>query len=218
MMTPLARGNWVPSPLQFVETSNSNVKSEDTQVKVLADVIESILGVIYLEFGYNVSMKVGNELHVTFRWDEADTSVACGEEGYIDNSELVNIVQRCTGHSKAFSRPKLLSEAFTHPSAIDASVPSYQRLEWIGDAVLCLCAREWLFTYMGENTALGDLVVSESAIVCNETLGFLSMRFGLQEYLNHRDQSLPKRIESYCWNIQEGCGFWGGGEPLFCRG
>ena len=83
-MAPLARGNWVPSPLQLIETSNSNVKSDDSQrVKVLADVIESILGVIYLEFGYNVSMKVGNELHVTFQWDEADTSVACGEEGYI---------------------------------------------------------------------------------------------------------------------------------------
>ena len=218
MMAPLARGKWIPSPLQLVQAPHAHAKSDNTQrVKVLADVIESILGVIYLEFGYHISMKVGNELHVTFPWDEADTSVACGEEGYIGNSELVNIVQKCTGHSKEFARPKLLSEAFTHPSAIDASVPSYQRLEWIGDAVLCLCAREWLFRHMGETTSLGDLVVSESAIVSNETLGFLSMKFGLQEYLNHRDQSLPKRIESYCWNIQEGCGFWGGGEPHLIR-
>lgn len=215
-MTSLARGKWVPCPLKFATTSNTKVRDAGTQrVKILADVIESILGVIYLDFGYQVSMKVGNELHVTFPWDETDTSVACGERGDIDNSELVNIVQKCTGHSKPFKRPKLLSEAFTHSSAIDASVPSYQRLEWIGDAVLCLCTREWLFRNLGERTTLGDLVVSEGAIVSNETLGFLSMKFGLQEYLNHRDQSLPKRIETYCWNIQEGCGLWGGGAPNF---
>ncbi len=208
---PLARGKWIPSPLQ-IRITDAKVNDNGTQrLKILADVIESILGMIYLEFGYYTSVKVANELHVTFPWDETDTSVACGEIGDIDNSELLEVLQKCTGHTESFSRPKIVSEAFTHPSAIDASVPSYQRLEWIGDAVLCLCAREWLFRNLGEQVSLGDLVVSEGAIVCNETLGFLSMKFGLQEYLNHRDQSLPKRIESYCWNIQEGCGFWGGG-------
>ena len=217
-MTSLARGKWIPSPLQVIQSTGAEVKSLATQrVKILADVIESILGVVYLEFGYHVSMKVGNELHVMLPWDETDTSVACGESGSIENDVLLDVVQKCTGHSKTFSRPKLVSEAFTHPSAIDASVPSYQRLEWIGDAVLCLCAREWLFRNLGEETTLGDLVVSEGAIVSNETLGFLSMKFGLQEYLDHRDQTLPKRNESYCWNIKEGCGLWGGGVSMVQR-
>jgi hypothetical protein len=215
MITSLARGKWTPSPLQIIRTADAKVKDAAIQrIKILADVIESILGVVYLEFGYHVSMKVGNELHVTLPWDETDTSVACGDNGDIENSVLLDVVQKCTGHSKTFSRPKLVSEAFTHPSATDALVPSYQRLEWIGDAVLCLCAREWLFRNLGEETNLGELVVSEGAIVSNETLGFVSMKFGLQEYLNHRDQSLPKRIESYCWNIQEGCGLWGGGASM----
>mmetsp|Transcript_20591 Transcript_20591/g.46723 ORF Transcript_20591/g.46723 Transcript_20591/m.46723 type:complete len:353 (+) Transcript_20591:2-1060(+) len=158
-------------------------------------------------------MKVGNELRVTLPWDENDKSAACGESGDIENRMLLDVIQRCTGHQGTFNRPKLVSEAFTHPSAINASVPSYQRLEWIGDAVLCLCTREWLFRELGEDAKLGDLVVAEGALVSNETLGFISMRFGLQQYLNHRDQSLPKRIESYCWNVQEGCGLWGGDPP-----
>ena len=67
MMAPLARGKWIPSPLQLVQAPHAHAKSDNTQrVKVLADVIESILGVIYLEFGYHISMKVGNELHVMF--------------------------------------------------------------------------------------------------------------------------------------------------------
>jgi len=189
MMTSLARGKWIPSPLKLIHTVGA--KTEDLAVqrmKVLADVIESILGVVYLEFGYHTSMKVGNELHVTLPWDESDTSVACGESGDVENSVLIDAIKMCTGHSKPFSRPKLVSEAFTHPSAIDASVPSYQRLEWIGDAVLCLCAREWLYRNLGHDTTLGELVVSEGAIVSNETLGFVSIKFGLQNYLNHRDQ------------------------------
>jgi len=213
MMTSLSRGKWIPSPLKIIETTES--KGKDTGVgrmKILADVIESILGVVYLEFGYHVTMKVGNELRVTLPWDENDVSVACGEHGEIENIGLLDIIEMCTGHKKAFNRPKLVDEAFTHPSAIDATVPSYQRLEWIGDAVLCLCAREWLYKNMGD-VSLGDLVLMEGAIVSNETLGFVSMKYGLQQYLNHRDLSLPKRIESYCWNVQEGCGLWGGDPP-----
>ena len=215
MMTSLARGKWIPSPVQIIRSPDAKVRNVAIhRMKILADVIESILGLVYLEFGYHVSMKVGNELHVTLPWDETDTSVACGESGDVENSALLDVVQKCTGHSKTFCRPKLVLEAFTHPSAIDAIVPSYQRLEWIGDAVLCLCAREWLFRNLGEYTTLGDLVVSEGAIVSNEILGFVSMKHGLQEYLDHRDQSLPKRIESYCWNIQEGSGLWGGGASV----
>ena len=210
MMTSLSRGKWIPSPLQKTETSQSKSGDGVGRMKILADVIESILGVVYLEFGYHISMKVGNELKVTFPWDETDVSVACGEHGEIDNSLLLDVVKMCTGHNKAFNRPKLVDEAFTHPSAIDATVPSYQRLEWIGDAVLCLCAREWLFKNISGVT-LGDLVLLEGALVSNETLAFVSMKYGLQHYLNHREKFLPKRIESYCWSVKEGCGLWGGG-------
>lgn len=214
MTRPLSRGKWVPCPLQARQTANARIIDADVgRMKMLADVIESMLGIIYLEFGYRVSMKVGNELRVTLPWDETDKNVACGESGDIENMILLDVVEKCTGHAKTFDHPKLISEAFTHPSAIDASVPSYQRLEWIGDAVLCLYTREWLFKNLREGAKLGDLVVSEGAIVSNETLGFISMKYGLQQYLNHRDQSLPKRIESYCWNVQEGCGFWGGDPP-----
>jgi endoribonuclease Dicer len=214
MMTSLSRGKWIPSPLKIIDTSPSKVKDTGMgRMKMLADVIESILGIVYLDFGYHIAMKVGNELRVTLPWDETDISVAVGESGEIDSSVLLDVVEMCTG-VKTFNRPKLVDEAFTHPSAIDAKVPSYQRLEWIGDSVLCLCAREWLYKNLGEVT-LGDLVLAEGAIVSNETLGFVSMKYGLQQYLNHRDQSLPKRIESYCWNVQEGCGLWGGGMYVF---
>ena len=98
-----------------------------------------------------------------------------------------------------------------HPSANHPSVPSYQRLEWVGDAVLCLAVRAWILENFPELT-LGDMVVYEAALVSNETLAFLSVKYGLQHNLNHRDQSLPSRIESYSWRVREpGNGLWGTG-------
>ena len=44
-----------------------------------------------------------------------------------------------------FKNPKLLLEARTHPSALHPPVPSYQRLEWVGDAVIELVTRTWLY-------------------------------------------------------------------------
>jgi len=55
--------------------------------------------------------------------------------------------------------------------------------------------------------------MTEAALVSNETLGFLSMRYGLQQYLNHRDHSLPKRIESYFLNVQDGSCLWAADPP-----
>jgi dsRNA-specific ribonuclease len=178
--------------------------------KIFADVIESLLGLVYIEFGYETSVEVGNELGVTLPWNDYETSVVRGVSGESGSKELLDVVYKSTGH-KNFCLPKLVDEAFTHPSAVDAAVPSYQRLEWIGDAVLCLCVREWLFRRFADRTYVGDMVTTEGAVVSNETLGFLSMKYGLQQYLNHRDQSLPKRIESYFSSVRDGNGLWGAG-------
>ncbi len=179
--------------------------------KILADVVESILGLVYLEFGYTMSEQVASELGVILPLRTNDAGVErnqCRENG---NEKLLEVVKLCTGHDK-FIRPALVDEAFTHPSAIDTTVPSYQRLEWIGDAVLCLGVREWLYRTFGSKLPLGDMVLMEGAIVSNETLGFLSIKYGLQQYINHQDRSLPSRILSYCSSLQDGCGLWGAGK------
>ena len=239
--TPLARGRWLPGHLDYTE--GTEVKRADPlRGKVFADVIESILGLAYMEFGWTVTLKVADELQVTGKkncearnhyvsfsslflsheidsphpvvhqpnevpWDEIErernqTSV---------KPELLDAVRDCAGYEN-FNYPELAEEAFTHPSALHPSVPSYQRLEWVGDAVLCLAAREWIYKHF-LHLRLGDMVVMEAALVANETLAFLSIQNGLQQHLNHRDQSLPSRIETYDWSIRElGRGLWGAGK------
>ena len=207
LTTPLARGQWLPVSLAYTE--DTVLKPEPSLGgKLYADAVESILGLVHSEFGYPISSKVADELQVTLPWDN---NIQGQKGNRAENSQLSEAIRRCTGYGD-FARKELAVEAFTHPSAVHPSVPSYQRLEWIGDAVLCLTAREWILTNF-HDISLGDMVVMEAALVANETLAFLSLKYGLQHNLNHRDQSLPARIESYDYSVRElGRGLWGAGE------
>ena len=64
MTEPLARGQWLPAGLNYVE--GTELKMEDMMSsKMYADIIESVLGLVYLEYGYETSLKVADELKVT---------------------------------------------------------------------------------------------------------------------------------------------------------
>ena len=108
-----------------------------------------------------------------------------------------------------FDCPDIIMEALTHPSCIHKEVPCYQKLEWVGDAVLCLAAREWVYKkYPGLFVA--ELVVIETTLVCNETLAFLGYSKGLHKIIHHRDPSLPRRFEEFQRNMgMQGRGLWG---------
>ena len=69
-----------------------------------------------------------------------------------------------------FTDPKLLVAALTHPSyGSDHSVPHYQRLEFLGDAVLQLAVTRLLFDqYTGVDE--GRLTRARAAIVCEASL------------------------------------------------
>lgn len=206
MSAPLARGRWIPSLMDFTEGSEVNTNILGT--KIFADVLESILGLVYLEFGYTIAMKVADEIGVTLPTEDYNAPKEFEHEPKV---ALLDQVRLCTGYEGFKENPELVEEAFTHPSANHSTVSSYQRLEWIGDAALCLAMREWIFKNFPE-ISLGDMVVFEAALVSNETLAFLSMKNGLQHNLNHNDYSIPSRIESYSSAVRElGCGLWGAG-------
>ncbi|KAL3918159.1 MAG: hypothetical protein SGILL_004370 [Bacillariaceae sp.] len=201
----LSRGSWVPSPLTALKQDPAEPKQQ-LPTKSRADVLESILGLLYVEFGYTACVNVGNELGLSLLLEEAETS-AQPKRPEVSKSDQMSTVQECTGYN-AFIQPQLFAEAFSHPTAIDSTVPSYQRLEWIGDAVVCLCVREWLFRRCANDLELRALVLMEDAIVSNETFGWLSMKHGLPHFLNHRDLTLPGRIEAYMSRVRAGGSLW----------
>ena len=82
-----------------------------------------------------------------------------------------------------FQDESLLSTALTHPSlGGDMHIPHYQRLEFLGDAVLELVVSRYLFTHY-PNVQEGKLTFARARLVREETLFAASKQFGLSEFI-----------------------------------
>lgn len=82
-----------------------------------------------------------------------------------------------------FKNPQLLQTAFTHGSyAVEHSVESYERLEFLGDAIVDFLVGEYLFTkysYLNE----GMMTHLRASLVCEGALSSLALKLGIDEYI-----------------------------------
>ena len=208
---PLGRGKWLSSGLETYITTvdgekisiatqstttkkkKKKQKSSDENLelvlsdKVKADVIESLIGLLYLHCGFerarnmiedlslSLTKNTCNELRATSAFNSSRTS----SQHIVVNDSLVSDACSFLGlEVKQIQNTSLLLEATCHPSHYHAQVPSYQRLEWVGDAVLCLAAREWVYK-QHPTMPVKLLVQIETTLICNETLAFLGFSAGL---------------------------------------
>lgn len=90
-----------------------------------------------------------------------------------------------------FANPRLLSEALTHASAKGEGVPSYERLEFFGDAVLGLVISEALFHRFPEEDE-GNLTGRKSDLVSHPALVKLARDLQITRFLTI-GKGLPKK-------------------------
>ncbi|XP_054270904.1 endoribonuclease Dicer isoform X2 [Macrosteles quadrilineatus] len=92
-------------------------------------------------------------------------------------------------HYKFQDRAYML-QALTHPSFhLNHITQSYQRLEFLGDAIIDFLITIHIYEVCKELHP-GDLTDLRSALVNNITLGCIAVRFGLQTFLLHRSKPL----------------------------
>ena len=93
----------------------------------------------------------------------------------------MQVLEERLGH--AFQDRKLLETALTHPSfGGDHHVPHYQRLEFLGDAVLELAVSRYLYFELPEVDE-GKLTRIRAALVREESLNRAAQRIGLGEFI-----------------------------------
>lgn len=81
-----------------------------------------------------------------------------------------------------FRRPEFLAQAFTHRSVNSQPRKNYERLEFLGDAIIDIIVSEWLITEFPEGDE-GMLTQKRSALVKKEFLGAMGHLLGLTKYL-----------------------------------
>lgn len=214
----LARGRWTPSPLEryatvspsdFTASGSLDDQEEERRGKIHADIVEALLGLVFVQGSYDKALRVADECGLTIPWDDAFPLPLSPSR--IDDTETLEAVQAFAHYN--FNHHAFALEALTHPTTINAPTPNYQRLEWIGDAVLCLAARQWIFERF-PLANVGDMVVMEATIVSNQTLAFLALQSGLYRFIIHNDATLGMRMNAYIDAVQrQGKGLWGQDPP-----
>ncbi|ABD44996.1 ribonuclease III [Ehrlichia chaffeensis str. Heartland] len=87
-----------------------------------------------------------------------------------------------------FKNPQLLNEALTHPSLVskDTLKFNYERLEFLGDAVLNIVISEMLFNIFPKDTE-GNLAKKKTALVCGNKLVEVAQSINLGQFIMMSD-------------------------------
>ncbi len=85
-----------------------------------------------------------------------------------------------------FANPALLKEALTHRSYINlpeyGHLPSYERLEFLGDSVLGVCVAEYVYNHYRIHSE-GDLTKLKAGVVNIHSLTHLARSLGLGKFI-----------------------------------
>ncbi|KAF5005885.1 hypothetical protein FDECE_7698 [Fusarium decemcellulare] len=179
--------------------------------KTIADVCEALIGAAYLsgEEGNmdmavkavtrmvkskNHKMEVFGDYLAAFKVPAWQTAKSTTKQRH-----LVDRVADATGYR--FSSPPLLQSAFKHPSWPYEAVPNYQRLEFLGDALLDMAVVDYLY----KRFPLADpqwLTEHKMAMASNQFLGCLCVKLGLHKHLLFTTSSLIGQISEFVTELE----------------
>jgi dsRNA-specific ribonuclease len=171
------------SPRQWTPPLISNVASYSTDrrnisSKTLADVVEALVGAAFIDGGLSAAIAC---IH-TFLPDIHIQSPGSGFGGYRHGAKSTNLPTSANAElliGYRFLNKTLLLEATTHPSyERDAITESYQRLEFLGDAVLDMIIVSVLSKHKPHRSH-GDMTVIKAALVNADLLAFFCMKFSI---------------------------------------
>uniref|UniRef100_A0A0E0K826 Endoribonuclease Dicer homolog 1 n=1 Tax=Oryza punctata TaxID=4537 RepID=A0A0E0K826_ORYPU len=170
--------------------------------KTLADVVEALIGVYYVAGGKiaaNHLMKwIG--IHAELDPQEIPPPKPYNIPESIMRSINFDTLEGVLGIE--FHNKGLLVEAITHASRPSSGVSCYQRLEFVGDAVLDhLITRHLFFTYT--DLPPGRLTDLRAAAVNNENFARVAVKHKLHVHLRHGSSALETQIREFVKDVQE---------------
>ncbi|KAG2020892.1 type III restriction enzyme-like protein, variant 2 [Coprinopsis cinerea AmutBmut pab1-1] len=161
----------------------------------LQDCMEALLGASFLQGGIPMALQAGPSLGVEFGgplpWEMRYERKGPAE---VATTHLFDTLQERLGYT--FHSNSILVEAVTHPSfATDG--PSYQRLEFLGDAILDLVVVHYLYEKFPEANS-HQLSLLRAKVICAPTLAYLAIKeLGVHKILLINNMGLYRAIEAY---------------------
>lgn len=172
---------WRPLYLaEYMEESDQPLRERPLSTKVLADVVEALIGAAYCEAGIDKASEcIGIFIHEQ-QWGDVDGQRRLLFDDNIIGSSRSNILEpleELIGYK--FQKQALLVEAMTHASyVVHGEGRSLERLEFIGDAVLDRVIVTKLFA-VEPPLPTGRIHTLKTALVNGDFLAFLALEYGL---------------------------------------
>ncbi|KAI9793026.1 MAG: Dicer-like protein 2 [Piccolia ochrophora] len=169
----------------------------EISTKILADVVEALFGAAYIEGDFPNALKCLRVFLPELSWEPLHTNSISLYDLSPSSTHLPPYMvelERLIGHT--FTKKTLLLEALTHSSFTDnLSAMSYQRLEFLGDAILDHLIVTRLFTSPRTLTQ-GDMYWHRAALVNGNFLAFLCLDWSISQSRVEISQSRSPRNQS----------------------
>jgi endoribonuclease Dicer len=189
-----------------MKRSKSRRRWEDQNVqllgdKVLANVLEAIVAAAFLSNGREAGLTTSKALDLPlpniYQWSDMNMELVCPLLQHIPPAS-VEAIESLTNFK--FNHPGWLSQAMTHISMHNDKTASYERLEYLGDAILDFVVVCYLYDKY-PNVAPGGLSMLKSAMVCNSALAAISVHYGFHEHILFRDHRAANSVKSYATQL-----------------
>ncbi|KAJ4482678.1 hypothetical protein C8R41DRAFT_922061 [Lentinula lateritia] len=168
--------------------------------KALADVVEAIMGAALLSGGTDVALKAAKALNLPLpgieEWSDFGQRVEKVFEPVLVQipSSTIKAVEAVIGCQ--FERPQFLVQALTHISKTGVHSTTYERLEFIGDAILDFMVVRHVF-HRHHKMSPGLLSLLKGAMVSNAALAAVCVTSGLHQHLLFESDKLAHDIREY---------------------
>lgn len=167
--------------------------------KMQADFVEALLGAAWLGNGFATVIDCINRLHVFSQhvsWQGIQQSFA---EVWISSPDEIawphlDALQHELNYR--FQHPQLARQAVTHAGVKGAARPSYERLEFLGDAVLDVCVVDLLRRLHPALDQEGYSKLKAGA-VANASLSVACLATNLPGLLHHSSTQMAQRIDAF---------------------
>ncbi|CEJ03174.1 hypothetical protein RMCBS344292_17162 [Rhizopus microsporus] len=169
----------------------------------IADVMEAILGAAFLSHCLDGALHTATKLLLPFdglkTW--SDMSELCSKITYGEKSSYdIDLAEFYQKIGYTFNNPILAEKALTQRNCKISL--QYERLEFLGDAVLDLFIAQYL--YKKHPTAPpGELTGLRSMYVSNATLAFICIKMDMQKHIRHSSPEMAMNIAHYENQLRE---------------
>ncbi|ORY95656.1 dicer-2 protein [Syncephalastrum racemosum] len=203
------RRHWRPH--HFVAKTDTPDTLKDTKInrlsdKTLADIVEASMGAAYISSGLEGGLQCAIAMQIPFdevrTWNdfilahEANrTKIPPRAESSALRSLSMKRVEEITGYQ--FQKPLLVVEALTHASLPNSSVACYQRLEFLGDAILDFLVIRYLYDKYPDAPP-GLITDIKDSCVNNHVLGIICVINELHTQIIHYSGAFIRAIEEFC--------------------